>query len=60
MRTFHTPNLPKDTKGRKIQLATVEGKAMDVKTIYKEAYRIRLNSRAARKLRRSKTELIKL
>ena len=41
MRTFHLSSLPKGMKGRKI------------KKDGKEAYRVRLNSRAARQLRRA-------
>jgi hypothetical protein len=47
MRTYHIQNLPKGMIGRKIQK---DGK---------EAYRIRINSREARRLRRSKVELIR-
>jgi hypothetical protein len=41
MRTFHISSLPKGMKGRKI---TKDGK---------EAYRVRLNSRQARQLKRA-------
>ncbi len=46
MKTFHVRNLPKGMEGRKLKLPI-------------ETYRIRLNSRAARALRRAKVDLIR-
>jgi hypothetical protein len=59
VKTFQVTSLPKGMQGKKIQVATVkrDGGAQ-AETVYKEGYRLRLNSREARKLRRAKVELM--
>ena len=59
MKSFHVTSLPKGMIGRKIKLADVVradpvGTDLAV-TTYKDGYRVRLNSRQARQLRRNGT-----
>ena len=60
MRTFHLSSLPRDPKTRKGKagLLPKNAKPRKIQLDGKEAYRIRLNSRQARKLRRAGETLI--